>query len=203
MALRRKQPVYYRWPGSGGESYADLINRLRPIIIELERMEDDVLLITHRAVARVLLAYFQELDFSAITDIDVPLGRVFSVEVVSRCNIWTLIQRRLANASDRDPMAWLSRAISIVTTQIPLRISTGGRSILISRVGGLMREDEERILGFTLVGSLEYTLMLGGERTSPDIDDISLAWMIAQCDCGSNPPFTDVSTDSSSFYLKD
>jgi 6-phosphofructo-2-kinase len=84
MALRRKQPVYYRWPGSGGESYADLINRLRPIIIELERMEDDVLLITHRAVARVLLAYFQELDFSAITEIDVPLGRVFSVEVVCK-----------------------------------------------------------------------------------------------------------------------
>ena len=83
MAMRRKDPVYYRWPGSGGESYADVIHRLRPVIVELERMKDHVLLITHRAVARVLLAYFQKLNWDEITELDVPLGRVFSVEPVS------------------------------------------------------------------------------------------------------------------------
>ena len=83
MTSRRKDPVYWRYPGSGGESYADVIHRLRPVIVELERMKDHVLLITHRAVARVLLAYFQKLNWDQITELDVPLGRVFSVEPVS------------------------------------------------------------------------------------------------------------------------
>ena len=83
MAMRQRDPVYYRWPGSGGESYADVIHRLRSVIVELERMRDHVLLITHRAVARVLLAYFQKLNWDQITELDVPLGRVFSVEPVS------------------------------------------------------------------------------------------------------------------------
>jgi broad specificity phosphatase PhoE len=54
--------------------------------MEFERVEDHVLLITHRAVARVLLAYFQELNWEAITEVEVPPGRVFCVEPVSiRC----------------------------------------------------------------------------------------------------------------------
>ncbi|KAJ9613252.1 6-phosphofructo-2-kinase [Cladophialophora chaetospira] len=80
MCTRQQNPVHYRWPGSGGESYADVIQRLRPIIMELERMADHVLLITHRAVARVLLAYFQESNWDAITEVEVPLGRVFCIE---------------------------------------------------------------------------------------------------------------------------
>lgn len=83
MAMRQQNPVYYRWPGSGGESYADVIHRLRPMIMELERLEDHVLLITHRAVARVLLAYFQELNWEAITEVEVAPGQVFCVEPVS------------------------------------------------------------------------------------------------------------------------
>jgi 6-phosphofructo-2-kinase len=82
MAKRRENPVFYRWPGLAGESYADVISRLRPVINELERSEDHVLLITHRAVARVLLSYFQELDWASIANIDVPPGQVFSVELV-------------------------------------------------------------------------------------------------------------------------
>lgn len=87
MAARRENPIYHRWPGSGGESYADLIHRLSPVVNELERIEDHVLLITHRAVVRVLLAYFQELNWNAITEIDVPLGCVFAVDVVSKNNL--------------------------------------------------------------------------------------------------------------------
>lgn len=83
MTMRQQNPVHYRWPGSGGESYADVIHRLRPIIMELERLDDHVLLITHRAVARVLLAYFQELKWDAITEVEVPPGRLFCVEPVS------------------------------------------------------------------------------------------------------------------------
>ncbi|KAK5049311.1 hypothetical protein LTR84_004240 [Exophiala bonariae] len=87
MNLRRQDPVHYRWPGTGGESYADVIHRLRPIIMELERLDDHVLLITHRAVARVLLAYFKELDWDRIADVEVPPGRVFCVEPVSAAEL--------------------------------------------------------------------------------------------------------------------
>ena len=83
MAARREDPVYYRWPGTGGESYADVIHRLRPVILELERISEHILLITHRAVARVLLAYFTELQWQDIAEVDVPPGRVFSVRPVS------------------------------------------------------------------------------------------------------------------------
>lgn len=48
--------------GSPPKSYEDLVQRLEPVIMELERQEN-VLVICHQAVMRCLLAYF--LDKSA------------------------------------------------------------------------------------------------------------------------------------------
>lgn len=103
MAARQANPIHYRWPGLAGESYADVIHRLRPIINELERSISHVLLVTHRAVARVLLAYFQNLCWDSITDIDVPPGRVFSVEVVCAIS-YSANRTELIDCVDRDPM---------------------------------------------------------------------------------------------------
>lgn len=50
----------YRYPR--GESYEDLVARLEPVIMELER-QGNVLVVSHQAVMRCLLAYF--LDKSA------------------------------------------------------------------------------------------------------------------------------------------
>lgn len=47
---RAKNKLLTRFPGPGGESYADVIDRLQPVIVELERMELDTLLVTHQAV---------------------------------------------------------------------------------------------------------------------------------------------------------
>ena len=47
---------------SAPQSYQDLVQRLEPVIMELERQEN-VLVICHQAVLRCLLAYF--LDKSA------------------------------------------------------------------------------------------------------------------------------------------
>lgn len=47
----------YRYPG--GESYKDVVQRLEPIIMELER-EENVIIITHQAVLRCIYAYFKE-----------------------------------------------------------------------------------------------------------------------------------------------
>lgn len=78
--VRRKDKLQYRYPGPGGEGYLDIINRIRPVITELERMTDHCLLVTHRSVARVLLAYFQGLKREDVADLDCPLGMLYQME---------------------------------------------------------------------------------------------------------------------------
>lgn len=79
-AHRKKNKLYYRYPGPGGEGYLDVINRLRTVIVEAERTTDHVLLVSHRSVARVLLAYFLGLKREEVADLDVPLGIVYMLE---------------------------------------------------------------------------------------------------------------------------
>lgn len=57
---RDENKFFYRYPR--GESYEDLVARLEPVIMELER-QGNVLVVSHQAVLRCLLAYF--LDKSA------------------------------------------------------------------------------------------------------------------------------------------
>ncbi|KAF2810706.1 bifunctional 6-phosphofructo-2-kinase/fructose-2,6-bisphosphate 2-phosphatase [Mytilinidion resinicola] len=80
FSRRRKDKMGYRYPGPGGEGYLDVINRLRPVIVELERMTDHCLLVAHRSVARVLLAYFQNLDRKDVADLECPLGMLYQLE---------------------------------------------------------------------------------------------------------------------------
>lgn len=77
---RLEDKLRYRYPGIGGESYMDVINRLRPVITEIERITDSLLLITHRVVARVLLGYFLNLSKDVISNLDVPLHSVYCLE---------------------------------------------------------------------------------------------------------------------------
>ncbi|KAI5818935.1 hypothetical protein BZA77DRAFT_290963 [Pyronema omphalodes] len=77
---RRADKLRYRYPGAGGESYLDVINRLRAVIVEVERMQDHVLLVAHRVVARVLLAYFLGLQREDVASLDVPLGTLYMLE---------------------------------------------------------------------------------------------------------------------------
>lgn len=78
--LRQRDKMHYRYPGAGGEGYLDIINRLRAVIVEVERMTDHVLLVGHRSVARVLLAYFKGLKREDVADLDVPLGMLYMLE---------------------------------------------------------------------------------------------------------------------------
>ena len=54
-AARDADKYNYRY--RGGESYADLVHRIEPVIMELERVEN-ILIISHQAIIRVILAYF-------------------------------------------------------------------------------------------------------------------------------------------------
>lgn len=55
FAARDQCKFTYRYPR--GESYEDLVARLEPVIMELER-QGNVLVVSHQAVLRCLLAYF-------------------------------------------------------------------------------------------------------------------------------------------------
>lgn len=70
----------YRYPGLSGESYLDVISRLKPIIIEIERLKDHVLIVSHRVIIRVLLCYFMNLNKEMLTELDIQHGYVYCVE---------------------------------------------------------------------------------------------------------------------------
>lgn len=77
---RLRNKLSYRYPGVGGESYLDVLTRLRPLITEIERTTDHLLIISHRVVLRILLAYFLNLDKSSIGELDVPLHTLYCLE---------------------------------------------------------------------------------------------------------------------------
>ncbi|GJJ73120.1 hypothetical protein EMPS_05478 [Entomortierella parvispora] len=77
---RRANKLFYRYPGMGGESYLDVIQRLNPLIIELERMTSDLLIVTHRVVLRILLGYLMDIDRVKMPEMDVPLHMLYCVE---------------------------------------------------------------------------------------------------------------------------
>ncbi|RMZ82517.1 hypothetical protein DV737_g1972, partial [Chaetothyriales sp. CBS 132003] len=68
--LRDNDKFNYRY--RGGESYRDVVIRLEPIIMELERSEN-VMIITHQAVVRCIYAYFMDIDQSQSPWMEVPL----------------------------------------------------------------------------------------------------------------------------------
>ncbi|CAM4805977.1 unnamed protein product [Rotaria magnacalcarata] len=59
-------------------SYHDLIARFEPVIMELERAEN-LLVICHQAVARCILAYFLDKDAESVPNIEVPLHTVIKL----------------------------------------------------------------------------------------------------------------------------
>jgi broad specificity phosphatase PhoE/predicted kinase len=61
----------YRYPR--GESYEDVIQRLDPAIIELERQRDPVLIVGHQAVLRALYAYLMDIPGEECPYLSIPL----------------------------------------------------------------------------------------------------------------------------------
>ncbi|RDW83131.1 hypothetical protein BP5796_04622 [Coleophoma crateriformis] len=77
---RAQDKLHYTYPGLGGEGYLQVISRLRDMVREMERITDHVLIIGHRSVARVLMAYFMDLTRDDIAHLDMPLGMLYSIE---------------------------------------------------------------------------------------------------------------------------
>lgn len=75
-AARDDDKYNYRY--RGGESYRDIVVRLEPVIMELERQEN-ILLVCHQAVLRCLYAYFHDLSPDELPYIKIPLHTVIKL----------------------------------------------------------------------------------------------------------------------------
>ncbi len=74
FASRKADKLRYRYPL--GESYEDVIARLDPVILELERMRRPAVVVAHQAVLRGLIAYFTGRPAADSPHLDVPLHTV-------------------------------------------------------------------------------------------------------------------------------
>ena len=77
---RQRFKLEYRYPN--GESYLDVIHRLEPVILDLERANGPILIIAHRALLRCLLGYFMDVKLEQVPFMHVPLHEV--VELTHR-----------------------------------------------------------------------------------------------------------------------
>ncbi|XP_010487153.1 PREDICTED: 6-phosphofructo-2-kinase/fructose-2,6-bisphosphatase isoform X2 [Camelina sativa] len=76
---RQKDKLRYRYPR--GESYLDVIQRLEPVIVELERQRAPVVVISHQAVLRALYAYFADRPLKEIPQIEMPLHTIIEIQM--------------------------------------------------------------------------------------------------------------------------
>ena len=83
-----------RYPN--GESYEDLVARMEPVIMELERKEN-VVVVGHQAVLRCLLGYFLEVAEDKMPYIEVPLHTVIKLTPLAYgCKVnYTYMQSKL------------------------------------------------------------------------------------------------------------
>ncbi len=77
FAARRANKLRYRYPR--GESYADVIQRLEPVILELERQTRPVLVVAHQAVLRALYVYLTGRPQEECPYASVPLHTVIEL----------------------------------------------------------------------------------------------------------------------------
>ncbi|XP_015608390.1 6-phosphofructo-2-kinase/fructose-2,6-bisphosphatase 2 [Cephus cinctus] len=80
FAARDQNKFSYRYPR--GESYEDLVARLEPVIMELER-QGNVLVVSHQAVLRCLLAYFLDKSSDELPYLQVPLHTIMKLTPVA------------------------------------------------------------------------------------------------------------------------
>ena len=74
---RSHDKLGYRYPR--GESYRDVIRRLEPVIVEIERERSPILVIAHQAVLRALYAYLMDKPPRECPFLPVPLHTVIEL----------------------------------------------------------------------------------------------------------------------------
>ncbi|KAL8808885.1 MAG: hypothetical protein Q9223_003593 [Gallowayella weberi] len=77
VAKHEADPYHHRYPRA--ESYHDLAVRLEPIILELERQQDDLLIIAHESVLRVLYGYLMACNATDIPSLSFPRNEIIEI----------------------------------------------------------------------------------------------------------------------------
>ncbi|KAI4235150.1 MAG: hypothetical protein L6R40_006549 [Gallowayella cf. fulva] len=77
VAKHEADPYHHRYPRA--ESYHDLAVRLEPIILELERQQDDLLIIAHESVLRVLYGYLMACNATDIPGLSFPRNEIIEI----------------------------------------------------------------------------------------------------------------------------
>ena len=63
-----------------GESYKDIIIRVKPFILEMEKATNPILVISHNAITRVIYAYLMNIHPEKIPFFDIPLHTIIKLE---------------------------------------------------------------------------------------------------------------------------
>eukprot|EP00603_Paraphysomonas_imperforata_P009901 CAMPEP_0114476990 /NCGR_PEP_ID=MMETSP0104-20121206/15084_1 /TAXON_ID=37642 ORGANISM="Paraphysomonas imperforata, Strain PA2" /NCGR_SAMPLE_ID=MMETSP0104 /ASSEMBLY_ACC=CAM_ASM_000202 /LENGTH=544 /DNA_ID=CAMNT_0001651827 /DNA_START=14 /DNA_END=1648 /DNA_ORIENTATION=+ len=75
--LRKVDKLAYRYPR--GESYLDVIARLEPIVIEMERHREPLLIVGHQGILRIIYAFYTGLPRSEAPYVSIPLNTVIKL----------------------------------------------------------------------------------------------------------------------------
>jgi broad specificity phosphatase PhoE/predicted kinase len=75
---RRIDQLNYRYPS--GESYLDVIHRLEPVIFEIERAKDPVIIVSHISILQCLYAYFSRHDIDRVPHLKIPSNTIIKLE---------------------------------------------------------------------------------------------------------------------------
>jgi len=74
---RKIDKFNYRYPM--GESYNDIINRLRHIILKIESHNIPTIIVSHQATLRTIYGYFMKIDRKEIPTLEIPLHTVIKL----------------------------------------------------------------------------------------------------------------------------
>ena len=74
FARRGKDKLVYRYPR--GESYLDVIARLEPMIIEMERHREPLVIVGHQGILRIIYAFYMGLGRADAPYVSIPLHTV-------------------------------------------------------------------------------------------------------------------------------
>ena len=79
-------PRHTRFPG--GESYADLISRIEPLLIELEQQTSPVLVVSHLSTLQLLASYFTGVSLTDALATSIPHHTVLQLRPASQKMMW-------------------------------------------------------------------------------------------------------------------
>lgn len=74
---RKRDKLQYRYPR--GESYLDVIQRLEPLILDLERHKEELLICSHQGVLRMIYAFYTGMSREAATRVDIKQNTIYKL----------------------------------------------------------------------------------------------------------------------------